>query len=300
MLFDSILLMYNTAYGNVAVCLATAMAIQVACYCASVIPRTEKFYDASGSATFLVVILASLLHESWFSYLKTNEILFPEFASFHPRQLLASTMIAVWTLRLGTFLLYRIFKEGKDSRFDELKKNAFMFFIPWSIQALWVIFLSLPVIFVNSAPAHLHPSLNLLDLTGFAIWAFGFIFESVADFQKLSWRHERPEHREKFIQHGLWSVSRHPNYFGEIVLWWGVWILCWNSLAQMTKQHFIPEWAAQSTLISPIFDAFLLLFVSGIPPLEESSNRKFGSLKAYQEYKRRTPILIPKLWKSSN
>ncbi|KAF5835770.1 hypothetical protein DUNSADRAFT_6910 [Dunaliella salina] len=163
--------------------------------------KTEKFYDLTGSLTFTTLTVGSLALSE----------------SITPRQILVSAMVGLWTLRLGSYLVARIHKQGKDSRFDEVKHQPGMFFVYWSMQALWVWITLSPVLVVNTAAAA--APLAWYDLAGVALYSGGLALEAIADRQKDVWR-SKPENKGKFIDEGLWSISRHPNYFGEILIWY--------------------------------------------------------------------------------
>ncbi len=241
-------------------------AIQWLMFIPAFINQTEKFFDLTGSATYISLAIFGLLIVEKVS----------------TTQLIVASCTLVWALRLGTFLYSRINREGGDGRFDEIKPNFFRFLNVWSIQGLWVTITSAAVIVVltSNHQTSLHPLLWV----GLVIWIFGFIIEVVADHQKKSFR-LKSENKGKFIVGGLWSRSRHPNYFGEIVLWLGIAVMAVPSLAGW-------QWLALS---SPIFVFLLLNFVSGIPLLEKRADEKWGNEKAYQQYKLNTPVLIPKL-----
>jgi steroid 5-alpha reductase family enzyme len=124
-------------------------------------------------------------------------------------------------------------------------------------------------------------------ILGFLVWAFGFAFEVVADSQKSCFNAD-PANKGKFIQTGLWSRSRHPNYFGEIVLWVGIAIIAIPVLQGW-------QWIA---MISPLFVTLLLTRVSGVPLLEKKADKKWGGQEGYETYKKNTPVLIPRLTKA--
>ena len=126
--------------------------------------------------------------------------------------------------------------------------------------------------------------LDVFAIVGFLVWVVGFTIEVVADSQKSRFS-ANPDNKGKFIQTGLWSRSRHPNYFGEIVLWIGVAVI-----AAPVLQGW--QWIA---LISPVFVTFLLTRVSGVPLLEKKADKKWGGQGDYESYKKKTPVLIPKL-----
>ena len=228
--------------------------------------QTEKFFDITGSITYISITLAAL----FFS------------ADADARSMLLAVLVVIWAVRLGTFLFSRIQKAGKDDRFDEIKPSFVRFLNVWTIQGLWVTFTAAAAL-VAITSTH-RKELDLFAVIGFLVWILGFGFEVVADSQKGRFNAD-PKNKGKFIQTGLWSRSRHPNYFGEIVLWLGVAIIALPVLQGW-------QWVA---MISPIFVTLLLTRVSGVPLLEKKSDAKWGGQKDYEEYKKNTPVLIPKL-----
>jgi steroid 5-alpha reductase family enzyme len=234
----------------------------------SLVISSEKYFDFTGMIATLLVVAAAM------------------FALLSSRQQVSicSTIVAIfvsiWTLRLGTFLYKRIVKSGEDRRFSEIKKSLPKFLMTWTLSALWVFLTTvnaITIIVLNS-----QDPLGLVFLLGFVLWILGFAFEAVADKQKKSFS-ELPKNKDKFITQGLWSISRHPNYFGEIVLWIGIAII---SLPLLSGWQFL-------TLVSPVFVYFLLTKISGLPFLEDKAEKKWGGDKDYLEYKNNTPILVP-------
>ncbi|KAK6127639.1 hypothetical protein DH2020_038618 [Rehmannia glutinosa] len=199
--------------------------------------------------------------------------------SWHFRQVVLSMLAVIWGLRLGLFLLMRILRWGEDHRFDEMRANFGKLAVFWILQAVWVWTVSLPVTVVNASDRN--PSLEAADIIGWIMWALGLIVETIADQQKLTFKNS-PESRGKWCDVGLWKYSRHPNYFGEILLWWGIFVAATPVLENA-------EWLV---IFGPIFLTLLLLFLSGIPLLEKSADRKHGSVSAYRHYKKTTSPLI--------
>ena len=228
--------------------------------------QTEKFFDITGSITYISITLAALFFST----------------DADARSMLLAVLVVIWAVRLGTFLFSRIQKAGKDDRFDEIKPSFVRFLNVWTIQGLWVTFTAAAAL-VAITSTH-RKELDLFAVIGFLVWILGCGFEVVADSQKGRFNAD-PKNKGKFIQTGLWSRSRHPNYFGEIVLWLGVAIIALPVLQGW-------QWVA---MISPIFVTLLLTRVSGVPLLEKKSDAKWGGQKDYEEYKKNTPVLIPKL-----
>ena len=226
--------------------------------------KTEKFFDLSGSFTYISIV----------SY-----VLFFNNNSENIGNLILASFIIIWAVRLGSFLFFRIKKAGEDKRFRELKISFTRFFLVWNISAMWVSFCSMCAITAISSGNGVQ--LNPLFYIGAVTFLVGFILEIVADHQKTAFRKD-PKNKDKFINTGLWARSQHPNYVGEITLWAGIALISFSSL----------EGWAYISLISPIFTYWLLVFVSGIPQLEESGEKKWGHLKAYQDYTKNTPKLI--------
>jgi len=228
--------------------------------------QTEKFFDLTGSLTYITVSTLSLFLS----------------AGVDGRAILVWALVVIWAVRLGTFLFSRIKKAGKDDRFDEIKPSFIRFLNVWTIQGLWVTF-TLIAALVTITTAN-RKELDLFALIGFLVWVFGFAMEVLADYQKSRFNAD-PKNKGKFIHNGLWSRSRHPNYFGEITLWIGVMIIALPVLQGW-------QWVA---LISPVFVILLLTRVSGIPLLEKKADQKWGGQTDYEAYKKQTPVLIPRL-----
>ncbi|XP_020587029.1 uncharacterized protein LOC110029194 [Phalaenopsis equestris] len=226
--------------------------------------RFDKLTDFAGSTNFvLLAILTLLLKGSW-----------------HFRQIVLTTLVVVWGLRLGLFLLMRILQWGEDRRFDNMRDNLAKLSVFWILQALWVWTVSLPLTIVNASDRN--PSIKAQDVIGWVMWFVGLTVEATADQQKLVFKNS-PANRGKWCNMGVWKYSRHPNYFGEILLWWGIFVASTPVLKDA-------EWLV---VFGPIFLTVLLLFVSGIPLLEASANKRFGSVEEYRIYRSTTSPLIP-------
>ncbi|EPQ54180.1 DUF1295-domain-containing protein [Gloeophyllum trabeum ATCC 11539] len=242
----------------------------------------EKYYDLGGSLGFLSTTFVSLYYPSFKAkYWDGLPVSLPSFA---PRQLLVTAALGIWTIRLGSFLAQRAIKAAGDSRFDAVKHKPATFTAFWMAQATWVLLVGLPVYMVNTLPASAHPPLSPRDYAALALFAGSLLFEAVADRQKSAWRHARDnkQHDKKFITSGLWSISRHPNYVGEVGIWTGIAALSTASL----QSPYFPRGAIALAALSPLTTYFLLRKVSGVPPLEKAGDKKYGGDPRWQEYKR--------------
>lgn len=275
----------------------TAFGIQALVSVPCIILKDDRFYDLSGSLTFFACTGLSLYLSSSRQTLNLagkldTQSLWRGLKTSGSIKLVLSAMVVLWAGRLGTFLFERAMKAGKDSRFDEIKTNPVKFFGAFMAQATWVTLVAAPVIAVNSIPAARLPALAWTEGLGIAIWLFGFAFEIVADRQKSHWRSEKnaKKHDESFISSGLWATSRHPNYFGESLLWTGTALTASRSLS---VAGVYPRYAGILAFIAPAFVTFLTQCVSGVPLLEEKMD-KAGD-KDWESYKKHTPRFFPKL-----
>ncbi|KAH9926838.1 hypothetical protein B0H21DRAFT_700749 [Amylocystis lapponica] len=274
-LFSSLLPSAASAYG-----LQTALALIF-------VPQAdEKFYDLGGALGFVSTSFISLYYPSLKArfWEGNTAVKIPAFTSFAPRQILLNAALVAWSARLGSFLVTRALKAGGDSRFDEVKHQPAKFTAFWMAQATWVLFVGLPVYMVNTLPSAAHPPLRSLDYVSAALFAGSWLFEIVADHQKTKWRRakENKDHDEKFITTGLWGISRHPNYVGEVGLWTGIWLLSVRSL----RTPYFPRVAWVIAGLSPLMTWTLLRNVSGVPPLEKAGDKKYGHDPKWHEYKR--------------
>ena len=225
--------------------------------------QTEKFYDLTGSITYLTTVFTAL-------YITD---------SGNISDYVIVSCVAIWAIRLGSFLFIRIHKAGEDRRFRDIKPNFTRFFMTWTLQGMWVSICLLCVLTALSSYSGI--IVNNIFYIGLMIFISGFIIEVLADHQKTVFR-KNIDNKDKFISSGLWAYSRHPNYFGEILLWLGIAVMSFSSLEGY--QYF--------TLISPIFVYILLVYISGIRMLENQANKKWGHLDSYKEYLKNTPRLF--------
>ncbi len=248
-----------------AICGALAFVINWVAFVPSAIAQTEHYYDLVGGITYISVAAVAV-------YLSDG---------LDVRAMLVAGMVMFWALRLSTFLFMRISKAGKDSRFDNIKNRPLRFLMAWTVQGLWVLLTAAAALAVITG-GNREP-LGIIGFVGIAVWSAGILIEIVADRQKSKFKAD-PANDGKFINVGLWAWSRHPNYFGEITLWTGMAII-----AVPVLQGW--QWA---TLISPVFVFVLLTRVSGIPLLQKKADERWGGQQDYEEYKRRTPVLVPR------
>jgi steroid 5-alpha reductase family enzyme len=247
-----------------ALCVWLAFLIQWLAFIPAYLLQSERFFDLTGSFTYISVTAIAVL-------------LSP---GVDGRSLLLG-LVVIWAVRLGTFLFRRIRKAGKDARFDDIKPSFLRFLLTWTLQGLWVTFTLAAALAAITTTTR--KELGLFALAGFLVWLVGIAFEAAADAQKSRFRAD-PANKGKFIHTGLWAWSRHPNYFGEIVLWIGVAIIALPVLRGW-------QWV---TLISPVFVALLLTRISGVPMLEKRADGKWGGQEDYEAHKERTPVLIPR------
>ena len=245
-----------------------AFSIQWVCFIPAFLLQTEKFYDLTGSVTYLSLILFSV----YFS------------GPVAVGSLVVAGCVILWAVRLGSFLFLRIKKDGEDKRFRKIKPSFTRFFMTWTLQGTWVSMCLLCVLTAISSNYGI--VVNLTFFVGLLLFAFGFGLEVVADSQKSRFRSD-PKNKDLFIASGLWALSRHPNYLGELTLWVGVATMSFSSLGGL--QYL--------TLVSPVFIYILLVYISGVRILEDSGRKKWGHLEAYKSYLNNTPKLFIKVFK---
>ncbi len=251
-------------------CVALAFGLNALAFVPAYAFQTEKYYDLTGSLTYLTVVATAVIAGS----------------SSHPgiggRAALLAGLVAIWAIRLGHFLFRRIREDGRDSRFDAIKPDFARFLMAFLLQGLWV---SLTASAALAAITSIRSiALGPPDLVAGLAWLGGFALEVVADRQKRAFRAD-PANRDRFIATGLWARSRHPNYLGEILLWVGIALLAWPSLIGW-------QWI---TLVSPLFVFVLLTRISGIPLLEARALERWGGDPTYRAHLERTPRLLLRL-----
>lgn len=248
-----------------AVAAALSFAINWIAFVPSFAARTERYYDLTGSITYVTVTVVALVLSD----------------DLDARASIAAALVVIWAGRLGSFLFLRIRRDGRDGRFDAIKQDALRFLMAWSLQGLWVLLTLACALAVITAEDR--ADLDVFLVVGVAVWVSGFAIEVIADNQKSAFRAE-PSNEGRFIDVGLWSWSRHPNYFGEITLWVGMAILAVPTLDGW-------RWLM---LISPVFVYVLLTRISGIPLLTRRAAKRWGDDPDFQDYVRSTPALVPR------
>lgn len=250
--------------------------------------------DFAGGTNFAVLAITTL------SFGSTSG------STAHARQIIASLLLTLWALRLSSFLLFRILQTGTDTRFDDKRDKFFPFLGFWVAQMLWVWIVSLPVTILNSpaVTSYRQPGFGTgLDIAGLVLWVIGFVVESVSDGQKYRFKvRVQDQDRSAVCDVGVFSWSRHPNYFGEIVLQFGIFMLAVSPSAEGDVPVGSGAYAAQlASILGPVFLTVLLLFVSGLTLQERpGAKRRFekdgpagDGWVRYQRWLDRTSILIP-------
>lgn len=254
----------------VLLCAGVALGVNWLAFIPAALFQTDRFYDTTGALTYLTVIGLACA-----AAVAAN-------GSLDARSGVVAGMVAVWTIRLGSFLFTRIHAAGgTDVRFAKIKVNPPRFLVAWTLQAVWVIFTAAAALVVITAPDP--QPLDAFFWFGAALWFIGFAFEVIADEQKRRFKAD-PGNNGRFITTGLWAWSQHPNYFGEITLWTGILVIA------------LPQLGGWSWMVvaSPLFVALLLTKVSGINLLDAIAMKRWGDDPAWQAYRRGTPVLFPR------
>ncbi|MEC7765718.1 MAG: DUF1295 domain-containing protein [Pseudomonadota bacterium] len=247
-----------------AICASVGFILHWAVFIPSYLLQTEHYFDLTGALSYISTItLAAYLHPL-----------------LDLRGLIICVLISIWAVRLGSFLFMRIKRAGQDRRFIESKTRFWQFLYIWTMGGAWV-FITMAAGLAAITSMTQRP-LGIFAIAGVFLWLVGFSIEVVADRQKTKFR-QLPENADHFITSGLWAYSRHPNYFGEILLWLGITVI---ALPTLVGWQYV-------TLISPIFVALLLIKVSGVRLLEADAKDRWGSDPNYQYYVNNTPVLVP-------
>jgi len=262
------MLVFEVDTNNLSICAIVTVAMQFSFFLVACTCKFDKVTDFAGGTNFVVLAVLTMVLAGTYQW----------------RQIVATVCVVAWGLRLSGYLLYRIIKIGEDDRFDDKRSDPLKFAGFWIFQAVWVFTVSLPVIFVNAPSSAIvnADAVTPMDIAGLAIFVIGLLIETISDQEKFSFRND-PANRGKWCEVGLWKISRHPNYFGEISLWIGLFILSTSICSG-------GQWAG---VLSPLFTASILLFLSGIPLLEKKSDERHRMKDSYLEFKKKTSPLIP-------
>ena len=268
--YDKTMILLNT--------LRIALIIQAGFFIWAALKKSDQVTDLSYGLSFVIlaIYLASL-------------------KSVHNLQALIITMVVLWGLRLAGYLFYRILTIKKDRRFDGIRENFWQFAKFWLLQGISVWIIMLPAIMameidINKiVPAGIEPwetfrpaPLPVFIVFGLLVWLTGWILETLADWQKFQFK-IKLENKNSWISSGVWSWSRHPNYFGEMLCWWGIFLCIAPGLTGW-------QWLV---VLGPVYITSLLLFGTGLPTLEKHYNQIYATNVEYLKYKAKTSILIP-------
>lgn len=240
------------------------LSLQIVGFIIAYLLRTDKITDAFYGGSFILLALVLFI------------------ISFQmPSHILLLSMVIAWGGRLSGYLFMRVLVTGRDARFDQIRNHPARFAGFWGIQALTIFFVSFPLIY--GFLVSLGSQITATHVVGFLVWMCGLVVETVADYQKFQFRND-PTNSGTWIQSGIWKYSRHPNYFGEMLVWIGIFVASgpWQSL-----------WWMLFSFVGVATIVFLLRFVSGVPILERKNEERYGSTLQYQEYKRNTNLLLP-------
>lgn len=252
-------------------------------FTATALTHTHKLTDVTGTGAFVLSVCTT------FAALRYQNALASPGKALPLRPLLLTVAVSFWGVRLGSFLFQRILQSPTDSRLSEFFPSPGELPIRlagfWNIQACWAFFSLLPVTMAHRMPAARGSpgAARASAYVGWSLFLAGFACEVLADFQKSQFK-ARPGNRDAFCDDGIWYYSRHPNYFGEMTLWWGLWLVA---------APYVPRW----TVVSPLWVSLLLLGISGVPIMENKYDAKFVGnhplREAYAKYKQSTSILVP-------
>ncbi|KAG7448731.1 DUF1295-domain-containing protein [Guyanagaster necrorhizus] len=279
-----------------AITILVTTAYQLSGFAVAWIFQFDKITDFTGGSNFFLLALLTLLMGN----------------TYPARNIVASIFVMIWAVRIAGFLFYRVLKAGSDTRFDDIRSHFFKFLAFWIGQIVWVWTVSLPLTILNSPAisdtrrSGSNPAFGTAcDTVGIILWVVGWIVETTADIQKFRYKNKKSNPKDKPVTTGLWKWSRHPPYFGEILCWWGIFILCLSPTVSGTLPSSAKS-AQYAAIVSPLFTMLLLMFASGIPtaekpqaakfflmshgPTAESSNQAWNNYKAYLN---ETSILIP-------
>jgi len=243
------------------------MAIQAFFFLFAASFKTDKVTDLSYGLTFIFI---------------ANYWLFRGADTAGLYEIALSAMVTIWGLRIAGYLLFRILKTGTDSRFDDKRNDLVKFGKFWLLQGIAVWVIMIPVVYILTRAET--TSMPLVAVVGAGIWLTGLVIETLADAQLYKFRFVKKKEDKKtaWIDEGLWHYSRHPNYFGEMLVWWGLFVYGIG----------VYEGLGWLAIVGPLFITLLLRYGSGIPILEKANDKRWGGKKEYQEYKKSTNLVI--------
>jgi len=257
---------------NLFLCFIITAGFQYTGFIIAYVAQFDKITDLWGASNFVILQLVLLFH----------------YGTFSLRAVVVAAIVSIWGIRLSGYLFYRVLKMGHDERFDGARSFV-PFFIFWTFQIAWVWIVSLPPVLIAGIEASLadNPNKENISVTWYEVGAwvvalFGVFLESTADLQKNAFKNN-PDNRGRFCDAGVWSLSRHPNYLGDILLWWGMFVAG-------TPLYSVSP-GAWGAIGSPLFITLLLMFASGLPTTEPKADQKYGSTSGYADYLDSTPIL---------
>jgi steroid 5-alpha reductase family enzyme len=263
--------------------------LQLTCYAIAASCKFDLITDFAGSVNFVLLAVITLV-------LGNN---------FGTRGIAITTFVLITRLYLAFFLLFRVCTRKKDARFDEVRENCLAFLVFWIYQIFWVFLCMMPVIYTNSrgpldnsAFATVHSDRTYVpiggwDYLGWALFGIGIIIQVIADYQKYFFR-KNPANKGTFMNQGIWKFSRHPNYFGEILIWWGAFICCVPIIPLINGSSGTIA-AGFVTLLSPIFTMFILIFGTGVPQAEGKNLSRYykaGNGDNWEKYANQTPPIV--------
>lgn len=254
--------MENQLLQTLIICFIAALSFSIICFIISLALKRSDIADTFWGIGFIIIVISSFFvnHNLQLSNLVIN------------------TLVILWGTRLSYHIFSRNLKKDEDIRYIEMQKNWGKNFYIMSylqiflLQSILMYIISLPIIIVNST----NGSTNYLIFLGIIIWILGFFFESVGDKQLKDFI-KNPDNKGKIMTSGLWRYTRHPNYFGEVTMWWGIFLISIN---------YGYWWLG---MVGPVTISFLILKVSGIPMTEKHFEGKPG----WEEYKNKTSAFLP-------
>ncbi len=249
--------------SSIAAAAAAIFVYMTAVFLIALLIKDNSIVDVAWGLGFILVALTTLFTRP----------------GFEARHALVTGLVVVWGLRLAAHIFFRNRGRGEDFRYAKWRRDWGRWFIPRSflqifmLQGVFMLIVASPVVLVNHSGLK---GLTVLDGLGTLVWITGFLFEAVGDYQLRKFK-QNPEGRGKIMTTGLWRYTRHPNYFGEAALWWGIFLIALSVTG---------GWVA---IISPLTIGFLLLKVSGVTMLE----KKYAGNEEFAAYARRTSAFFP-------